>query len=274
MKKNQAFTLIEMSIVLIIIGLLVAGTMGGISLIKTSRLETARSITSRAPIANIEGLVAWYETCAADSFNSSENYNGAPITSWYDISPASLILKKNTLNKNGGVAGNLTYISDGINGVPSLKFTSGGHLTIPEFYQGNLMQRTQFVVIRPFNFGSVIVSGMIISQNKLLFPDGSMTAAISPAVATGQNYIIAMYYNNNASKVYLNNTANMVGNTEVNATTTSQDGLTVGADTNNSKPYVGLISEIIIYNRPLKATERKDVFKYLSTKYKISVQGI
>lgn len=271
MKKNRAFTLIEMSVVLIIIGLLAAGTMGGISLIKSSRLATARALTSRSPIAGIDGLVAWYETSSVDSLKAAENYNNAPITSWYDISPSSIILRKNTLIKNGTASNNLTYLSNGINGLPGVKF-NGGYLTIANFYQGNLRQRTQFVVIKPTKTDSAILSGLTISQNKVKFPDGSTTSSINPAIAGDQNYIISVYYSDANSKAYINNALNMVGGSAVNTTTNMQNGLSAGFDAGNL--YLGLISEIIIYNRPLKTDERKDVFKYLSEKYKIQVQGI
>ena len=73
---------------------------------------------------------------------------------------------------------------------------------------------------------------------------------------------------------YVNDAENISGATAANSGSNSLNGITIGNNKNNNAGFGGLISEIIIYNRPLKLNERKDVMRYLAKKYKINVNGI
>jgi hypothetical protein len=90
--------------------------------------------------------------------------------------------------------------------------------------------------------------------------------------ALNRDYIIASYFNRNNSQVFVNSltalaTASLTG---ANALT----GLSIGNSFAGTSSFNGLISEIIVYNRIVKEAERKEIFYYLSKKYKIDVTGI
>jgi prepilin-type N-terminal cleavage/methylation domain-containing protein len=57
--KNQskAFSLIELSIVILIIGILIAGVTQGSRLVRESKITTAVTLTQSAPIASVKDLV-------------------------------------------------------------------------------------------------------------------------------------------------------------------------------------------------------------------------
>ncbi len=60
MQKNyNAFSLIELSIVILIIGILVAGVTKGSTLYQKIKLSSARSVTNNSPVAYISGLSVW-----------------------------------------------------------------------------------------------------------------------------------------------------------------------------------------------------------------------
>ncbi len=297
MKKNTAFSMVELSLVLIVIGVLAAGVISATSLIKTSRLTTARSLTAKSTVPSIEGLVAWYETSAIDSLKTSENYNNAQISTWYDISPASITLKKNTLTKTASSA--VTYTDKGINNFASLKFSgtgtsssndASGKISLSSFYQGASARNTIFIVCRPSALpsgysrifidsgdSSVTSATGIAATNSVYFNLGSVsntaTGANPASFALEQNYILAIYFNGSSSKAYVNNTKNMAGDATTSPGTNFLTGLTIGSDHSGGYSFNGLISEVIIYNRPLQNNERTDIFKYLSNKYKIPVSG-
>ncbi len=284
MHKKQAFSLIELSVVLIVIGILAAGVLQGASLIKSARLTTARTLTSSSPVPSIEGLVAWYETSSADSLKESEAYNSGQISTWYDVSPASVISRKNTLTRTASSA--LTYKADGINGVPSLNFNGSGNIVLADFYQGATAQSTIIYVVQHSTISSIILDsgasgygasavGTDSSNNAHInLGTSSVTGSTNPAnIYANKNYIIADYIASPA-KVYVNNAATMAGAATISAGSGFLRGLTVGSDRASNYKFTGLISEIIIYSRPLQLQERKDVFKYLSTKYKIAVAGL
>ena len=95
MKKSsnlKAFSLIELSVVILIIGVLVLGVTQGSRMMREAKLTSARSLTTSSPVASIEGLAMWLEATSEKSFKSSEAVNTAigstgTITDWYDINP-------------------------------------------------------------------------------------------------------------------------------------------------------------------------------------------
>lgn len=297
MKKPQAFTLIEISLVLLLIAVIAVGVLSATSLTTTAKLTSARSLTSKSAVTEIDGLVAWYETSLSDSFNTSESYNNKQITTWYDISPSSLVMKKNSLSKTASSA--VTYTSNGIGGIPSLTFNGtgsnsvsdpNGKISLSSFYQGSFAQNTIFIVCRPTAMpssftrifidsasGASVSASGIYATNSVHFNLGSVsnTATVTnPAnFVLGQDYILALYFNNTSSKAYVNNTKQTAGNANVSPGSNGLSGLTIGSDRNGNYGFNGLISEIIIYNRTLKDAERAVIFRYLSAKYKIPVLG-
>ena len=90
MKKSnlRAFSLVEISMVLLIIGILIAGITEGANLIRKSRLRVAQSLTKSSPVISTKGLMLWYETSLETSFNENEINNDdqatPSISVWYD----------------------------------------------------------------------------------------------------------------------------------------------------------------------------------------------
>lgn len=289
MKKNKlAFSLIELAVVVLIIGLIATGIIKGTSIIRSAQLSSARSLTTKSNIASIAGMIAWYETSLIDSLKPSESGNNGQITEWRDISPGSIAAQKNKLTRTASSA--VTYQSDGINNLPSIKFISSGNLTLSAFYQGNLGQATIFIVARPSaavstaaalldSHSSASSSTFGIASSYLWMNLGSgqtNTSSLSnaPSILANSNCILAGYYDNTNSKAFFNNATTMAGAANISAGTNPLSGLTIATNKSGSSAFSGLISEIIIFDRPLPIDERKSVMSYLSKKYKISVVGI
>jgi prepilin-type N-terminal cleavage/methylation domain-containing protein len=85
-KKNtqKAFSLIELSIVILIIGILVAGVTQSSRLVNEIRLSSARSVTQSYPVYSIPGISSWIETTLESSFNSDFD-DGATVSQINDI---------------------------------------------------------------------------------------------------------------------------------------------------------------------------------------------
>ena len=100
-KKNNknAFTIIELSIVILVISVMVVGVATGKSLITKARLANAKSLTRQSVINDMgDDLIAWYETSLEGSFKESETKtDGSAITLWKDSN-------KNAVNKNDAFA--------------------------------------------------------------------------------------------------------------------------------------------------------------------------
>lgn len=81
-KKNSAFSLVEISVVIIILMIMIAGLIQSSRLIGASRLSSARNLTSSSAMPWINYIVAWHDTTAADAFIEDENNNGKKISLW------------------------------------------------------------------------------------------------------------------------------------------------------------------------------------------------
>ena len=84
--KAKAFTLIEVSVVILIIGIMLAGTFIGTRIIAKSRLAAAESLARSSPVPGIKDNMLWLETSLSASIDGSQASDGKAVTSWYDQS--------------------------------------------------------------------------------------------------------------------------------------------------------------------------------------------
>ena len=115
MPKRQAFSLLELAIVLLIIAVIIAGVFAANGIINRARIATAKSLTHTAPIDTISDVTFWFESSLVTSFNDDEESNGSSVNYWYD--------NKASVNKNNATAGSTppTY-SNTINRIHALAF--------------------------------------------------------------------------------------------------------------------------------------------------------
>jgi prepilin-type N-terminal cleavage/methylation domain-containing protein len=286
MKKSKAFSLVELSVVLLVISLMSVGVLQGTSVIKQARIANARSITSTSPVPEIDGLVAWYETSLLSSFKTSEISQDSSISTWYDVNPRSLPSKRNALTRTA--SSSVFYETNGINKLPSIRITSeSANFTLPVFYQGSIAVSTIFVVFNPYSqnfYNNMTLINSYSGSNPAGLNIGSDVVIWSLADGNGyaynttldgfENYIVTGYLNGTSSKAFLNN-ATSGSTTQTSAAGTNPfNGLIVGSKNSTCCGFYGLLSEIIIYNRALNLQERKDVMRYLSKKYGIAVANL
>lgn len=284
--KPKAFTLLELSIVLILVGGIIIGVLQGANLIGTGRLANARALTSRSNINNINGLTLWYETSLKNSFNESQAYNNSQLTEWYDVSPFSIVNKTNKLTKSAGA--DVVYTRSGINQLPSVSFNGSGKISLASLAQGTFSQATIFIVFRPnytttSSFITLFDAGpsqpqfrVSISNDRVRLDAGvsGSSNSVTNSFINNYDYALAVYINGTSSSAYLNDVTTLFGGVKFNSGTNSINGLTIGSNLSSTENFNGLISEIIVFNRALKINERREVFSYLSKKYKISIKNI
>lgn len=285
--NKKAFTLLELGVVTVIIGLLVAGIIKGSSIVSSSRIAAARFLTQNSNIGAIDGLVAWYETSSYDSFLPAQAVDNGQISEWRDISPASLPQQKNKLTRTASAS--VIYKYNGINKIPSISFSSSGILTLSAFYQGTSSQYTVFLVFSPLtatgstqltlldSHSSGSTSSIGVKNNAVSLNAGSAvdtgTGSNAASFASTGNYVVAAYFDGASSRAYSNNADTSAGAANISAGTNQLAGLTIGATKAAGTAFTGYISEIIIFNKVLDINRRKEVMGYLSKKYKIPVTG-
>lgn len=285
---KKAYSLLELSIVTVIIGVLISGVMSGVGMVRASRTTNARLFTTKSVIPEISGLIVWYESAAKESFDAAEATDGAAVTHWYDITPGSNSNIYGATKKNQLVSSSsgTTFLSNGINGTPSIQFSGAANAKfaiVSNFYQGSSLQSTVFLVFRPLTAPSATAQVILdsISSSSTTSIGVKSTAInlnagfgvdISTSFLIGTDYVVAAYFNGSTSQAFVNEATTPAGSASIS--TNQITGLTVGTNKSGTSGFNGLISEIIVYNRPLKMQERKDVMGYLSKKYKISVTGL
>jgi len=128
MKKNKAFSLVELSVVILIIGILIAGITQSGRLIRQIKLSTARSVTASSDVASIRDVTAWFEATTegifTDSNDKTDVENNATLKAWRDVNPQKSVGDKPILTV-GSAGTEPKYISNGINGIPSVYFDGG-----------------------------------------------------------------------------------------------------------------------------------------------------
>jgi len=266
-KKRMGFSLIELSIVILVIGILVLGITKGSLVINKAKLGSARSLTSSSPVPLISDLVAWYEPTLDTSFSPSTFAGGGgTLTNWNDNSPSR--------SNNTGIGTAPTYNESAINNLPALTFAAGQTLTFDSLPL-NGKYYTVFVVERrgPTASTGALVNlggGAILGYTTdITIGDSIATAssAVVPAFST-TNFVprISTFLSDSTNKrVFVNGTVGANLGTAGTGTTATASGIIGNAN------YVGNISEVIIYNRSLTASERNDIQAYLSKKYAITV---
>lgn len=118
--KQKAFSLVEISLVVLIIGILIAGISNGIDLYKDIKIAKAQALTNSSRVSRVPDLLLWLDSVSLKAFDNLPTQN-EKIAKWKDINPLSL-------NKLEGYQTNdsfkPSYNYDSISGLPALKFNS------------------------------------------------------------------------------------------------------------------------------------------------------
>ena len=295
-QHNQAFSLIELSIVILIVGILVAGVTQSSRLVNLIKLSTAQSITRSSEITSIQDMVFWVETTLETGItNSSGTFqldDGGAISSWNDINirsnPKINLTQATALNQP-------TYKQVGINGLPSISFNgSSGILlnsTIVPLLAGH--KNYSLILVWRANSTTAAAGQNLISQSNAVVGANDMasfsilssglsgfsggTNNYTPtAVIPNTNYISIITVNDtlatNNISVYTNSNTAITGSSTAPTTLNLGAGrFSIGARVDSTQFFGGLISEAIVFDRTLKIDEVRAVNNYLSKKYAIKI---
>jgi prepilin-type N-terminal cleavage/methylation domain-containing protein len=297
---KQAFTLIELSIVLLIVGILITGVVTYSRLVKQMKLTTIKQITYSSPVAGIKGLSLWLETTldnsvtgAVNPINPDENEK---IISWNDINPQTstrVIVSQSTDSLRPTLTATGT-----LNELPGIKFDGTQYLSTIKANGGNIPLNAgddSFTLITVFqtNVNSG-VNQSVIEQNSTNSsqPSGARASLLLSSLATygfcGEGvdywtcqaystktpYINAIIVNDSGlTKIYSNSTSSTCSSTiNSNTLNISDAGFFIGVKgTSLTERMNGIIYEIIIFDRVINTEELNDTMRYLSKKYAIKL---
>lgn len=301
-KSKFGFSLIELSVVILVIGILVIGITQGSRIIKEANLKSGQALTKSSAVGAIDGILLWLEPSDLANFKTSTvanepttNYgniaNGNPVSAWLDRNPQAST-KINMVTSTD--IKRPTFISTGINNLPSVDFdgtddflqisgilpliTAGDNsYTIVVVWKGDSFAATQVIAAQGAN-SSNGTGGIVTNSSGNIGFWGNSNDYYPTAVKVGTPYITIVRVDNtqiNNISVF-NNTntsstgASSGGNTSLSISANSPFRLAI-SPYSSAFPFNGFISEVIVFNRNLKQTEIVTINNYLSQKYAIKV---
>lgn len=295
LQNKKAFSLIELSFVIVIIAIIVGGIakIGSFAMSKM-RLGAARSLTTNSVVASIPDLKLWVETSLEGSLALTTN--NTIVSTWYDINP-QLKTKHHLVSQSGTTSATTSYAKLAINDLPAVYFDSENYFSVtkPQIFTNS--SYTMFIVDKPTAgvYGSnspaqLMGNNSANSNINLIYNNQSSSDnyhnKISALAFSGLSNVDFTYKFNfkvaNIHTLKFNSTDNnhyywLNGGTNYDAS-----GTRGTVSTTSCKPcsdtqtiggygYRGYVAELIIFGRSLTNTERQDVEDYLSKKYNIAI---
>lgn len=288
-KPNKAFSLVELSIVILIIGILIAAVGQGVDLVQDSRLSAARMLTQSSRVNSIKNLVTWLETTSEKSFDTTEAVDASTVTNWYDTNPQSI--DKNNAQQTTETNKPI-YIANCINNLPCLDFDGANDYMNSVLAIGPTNGGLSIFAVVKFDAivngdnkeFSIVGSGSGVSGAAFnlkvwdsatptfyyQLPGAGLgttaTTRYAPAVSN-TSYLVEVVSDSVVaaiSKIWVNK---IEGNSYAGVPITNIAALNIG-HYNNARYLDGKIAELIIFDRMVTTKERLSVESYLSKKWK------
>ncbi len=297
-KIKTAFSLIEISIVILIIGVAISGIVSGMYLFYDFKLGQAQSITAKSPVISTPNLTLWLEVTSPNSFEAERPLSNDKIAIWKDINPQrtfKINVSQSDLSKQP------TYIENAINNLPALKFINNIEMRSSDIELNDFIssdQATIFLVQNNFsgdnttcliswiptdnNLDSNEVARFAISPQetqKVVFDFGCCSTVGRLSTNSLSNFfdkdkIISFVKNSNNLDLRINFNETAVSNSLATATLlpSLRAPIVIGKFRTDSNYFFnGNIGEIIIFDRALNENERKKIEEYLGEKWGILI---
>ncbi len=276
--KSKAFTLIELSVIILIIGIMLAGTFIGTRIIAKSRLAAAESLARSSPVPGIKDNMLWLETSLSASIDSSQATDGSSVTAWYDQSSNSgkpLVVAvgtgptyANTINyvhaiKFVGSTANYLEISDA-------SFLNGTDYTIMvlekrqssasnNYFLGETSSNPNDSLALGYGSDSTVIH----AQGNQSYTTGAAVSSYASSSDKPRQFTF-VHSSTSGNSTYINGILAAQDETK----TSHLSGITSLAI---GKGYTGEIGEIAIYARALKPEERQPIEDYAGKKWTRSI---
>jgi len=282
MKKRNGFSLLELSIVLLVIAVIIGMITQSSDVLQTARLAAARNITKSSVVNDTSGLILWLDSTSEDSFNSTNIDDGTAVATWNDIKPSKTTAQYNAIQASSG--SQPLYKKGMINDLPAVTFDGiNDYMTIPN-YQANAYMTLFMVAKCPAHTENLFIEQSVLSSANDGFylwgsglgptdirrsPNGIgnpsnirwFTLAV-PGIAVMRYDGTNISYKRNSDS-FINTAASSVVNSPTIAT------LYIGSRAGSSIFSDCSMGEIIMFDRALSDTEVSDIVTYLTKKWQI-----
>jgi prepilin-type N-terminal cleavage/methylation domain-containing protein len=246
-KKNKAFSLVELAVVILIIGILVAAVSQGSKLVTKAKISGAKSQTASSPLVNhADKLELWLETTSDSSFPDYTS-DGDVIDAWNSLAK-STPKKKITFD----TATAPKYKTNAYNGLPAVEFEDSKVIEFEgvDFWQGSQNYTIIFVTSQEDNSGTLNCFAPATTNIEVGNSHQGKTAIHTFRVDGSSS----SYHVNGGSSA----TQSAGSNTETDLIDNCQIALT------------GSMFELIFISKSLSFDDLNEIHEYLANKYKIN----
>lgn len=283
--RRKAFSIIELSVVIIVIGLIVALITHSSKLVPKMKLAMARNATAASPVPLMKEVIMWLESTSIKSFADSETDDGLSISTWYDINPIDNV-KNNATQSTGG--SKPIYVANCINHLPCVRFN--GSSTYLNFDGSPIVSSDYSIIIveqrRSSSSNNYFIAGTGTSTNTNLVlgyrDDTTITFSqyendFDVTVSEYQSSMPVIHvftFTPGSKHYYINGTVRTLvanGEADMDEPLQSFSGATLGYSSTASSYYNGDLAEVIILNRLITDDERRAIESYLAKKWKITI---
>jgi prepilin-type N-terminal cleavage/methylation domain-containing protein len=282
-KNRKGFSLIEISVVILIIGVLIAGISQASDMIDEAALKGARAASKGSRVGRIKDLVLWIDAVSDGGSlteASKQAVDADPVTQLKDMNPRSSAKLKLT--------GTSFFSSNKVSGLPGLVFNGSSHFfKLADRFDNSTGEYTIYLVYQPVAIpasGSHVIFEKRNITQTLPFPykleldstgfykfsdsNGSLFGA--KKASTGKVNLIKLT-RSSAGKLEIFVDDVIKSGSDNSTSVVNSFELTIGAQNGTplSKYANGRIGELIIFERDLATAEKADIEAYLFKKWKI-----
>ena len=256
--KNSAFSFMELAVVIIIIGILVAAISQGGRLVEKAILSEAKVTTSSSPLHKLKSLELWLETTLDESISEEQRYDYEAIYQWNSLHKTN-IQKTIEMTEPNPEEERFYYYPNEAGRLPSIRIKSNGEdgsLKINDAYFLNGINEFTFIVVAADDIENIDQPQFFTCKNN------------------GAEYVMKLTLPHSANhRIATYTVAGDYYDRYINGKLPIQHSVTVGNDLDycliGSGGYVGNISEIILLSEKLDPSTLDKVHKYLLRKYDI-----
>ena len=280
-KYQKAFSLIEISIVILVIGILIVGISQAIEMFSEASLTSARNLSKSSRISRIDDLSLWLDATSDKAFDKEKD-DGSTISMWKDTNPRS------TAQIIGNPVSSMpTYTLSAINGLPTASFkkTSSNCMTISnQSIVNNSEDFTLYLIYSP----KTLDDGIIIEKNnatatnfpfslelnsgfyKFSVKNSSTTLSVlgaKKANINNPNLIRLSRIKGSQIEIVINGVSSTQSDTLTSSTLNTTE-LAIGCRNGTSPTSFisGDIGEIAFFDRNLSVKEKADIDEYFYKK--------
>lgn len=283
-KNRKGFSLIEISVVILIIGVLIAGISQASDMIDEAALKGARTASRGSRIPRVKDLVLWVDAVSDGGSLTSVNKQAVDadtVTQLKDFNPNS--------NAKLTLSGSSTFSSNKISGLPgiTLSSASSNNFKLTTRFDNSTGEYTIYLIYQPVALPASGAVGVILEKR-------NATSGVFPYRLEIDSGGLYRYSNSNSVVVYGSKKASAgktnlirISRSSIGAVVLEVDGspasgtsasfignndeLIIGAQNGTTiTNYVnGRIGELIIYERDLVLSEETDIENHLYKKWKL-----